>query len=92
VLARELDLSELVPNHELLDLGHERRIHDRLDVPAVAGIGRDPAGRRMRVAEQPGELELGQDVADGRARHAEAVTLDEQPGCRPDSRSIRIPR
>ena len=58
--------------------GQRDRVDDRLDVEAVAGVGRDATGARVRVGQQPGRLELGEDVADGRAGHAEAVALDER--------------
>ena len=60
--------------------GRMARIDDRLDEEAVAGVGRDPAGGGVRVGQQPGRLEVGEDVPDGRARHAEAVALDERVG------------
>ena len=78
VLACELHLPELVADHQLLD-GRERHgIDDRLDVEAVAGVGRHATRRGMRVGQEAGALELGQDASDGRARHAEAVALDQR--------------
>ena len=47
VLARELDLSELVPDHELLDGRQRDSVGDRLHEEAVAGVSRDPAGARV---------------------------------------------
>ena len=78
MLAGELDLAELVADHQLLDRGSGTAVGDRLDVEAVAGVGRDAAGARVRVGQQAGHLELGEDVADRRAGHAEAVALDER--------------
>ena len=78
VLARKLDLAELVADHQLLDLGQRRRLDDRLDEPAIAGVGGDAAGGGVRVAEQARQLQLGEDVADGRAGHAEAIPVDER--------------
>ena len=53
-------------------------VDDRLDVEAVAGVSRDAAGARVGMGQQAGDLELGEDVADRRAGHAEAVALDER--------------
>ena len=78
MLAGELHLPELVADHQLLDLGQRRGVDDRLDVPAVAGVGRDAAGGGVRVVEEAGELELGEDVADRRAGHAEPIPIDER--------------
>jgi hypothetical protein len=78
VLAGELDLPELVADHQLLDGRQGRDVGQRLDVEAVAGVGRDAAGARVRVGQQAGDLQVGQDVADGRAGHPEAVALDER--------------
>ena len=78
MLAGELDLAELVADHQLLDGGQRDGLDDRLDVEAVARVGRDAAGRGVRVGQQAVRLELGEDVADGRAGHAEAVALDER--------------
>ena len=78
VLAGELDLAELVADHQLLDGGQRHGFDDRLDVEAVALIGRDAAGRRVRVGQQAVRLELGEDAAHGRAGHAEAVAVDER--------------
>ena len=86
VLAGELHLAELVPDHELLDLRHERGIDDRFDVPAVALVGRDAAGRGVWVRQQARQLQLGEDVANGRARHAEARTAPRGHGCPRESR------
>ena len=49
-----------------------------LGVEAVAGFGRDPAGRGVRMREQAERLELGELAADGRRRDAEAGALDER--------------
>ena len=84
LLARVLDLAELVPDHQLLDRRQDRVVGDRLDEVAVAGVRRDAAGRRVGVRQEAGRLEVGEDVADGRARHAKAVALDERR--RPDGR------
>ena len=78
VLAGELHLAELVADHQLLDRRQRDGLDDRLDVEAVAGVGRDPAGGGVRVGQQAVRLELGEDAADGRAGHAEAVALDER--------------
>ena len=78
VLAGELDLAELVADHQLLDGRQRNGLDDRLDVEAVAGVGRDAAGGGVRVGQQAVRLELGEDAADGRAGHAEAVALDER--------------
>jgi hypothetical protein len=77
-----LDLAELVADHQLLNRRQDRAIGDRLDEIAVARVGRDAAGGRVRMRQQPGILEVGQDVPDGRARHAKAVALDKRS--RPD--------
>ena len=78
VLAGELHLAELVPDHQLLDGRQRHGIDDRFDVEAVPGIGRHASGRGVRVGQQTGRLELGEDAADGRTGHAEAVALHER--------------
>ena len=78
MLARELDLAELVADHQLLDGWERHGVDDRFDVEAVAGIRRHAPGARVRVGQETGGLELGEDVADGRAGHAEAIALDER--------------
>ena len=78
VLAGELDLAELVADHQLLDRRQRNGLDDRLDVEAIAGVGRDAAGGGVRVGQQAVRLELGEDAADGRAGHAEAIALDER--------------
>ena len=78
MLAGELDLAELVADHQLLDGRQRDGLDDRLDVEAIAGVGRDAAGGRVRVGQQAVRLELGEDAADGRAGHAEAIALDER--------------
>jgi hypothetical protein len=77
VLAREFDLTELVADHQLLDRRQGRGIDDRFDVEPIPGVGRHAPGAGMRMAQQPSHLQLSQDVADGRAGHAEGVALDE---------------
>jgi hypothetical protein len=78
VLAGVFDLPELVADHELLDLRHRGGVDDRLDVPAVALVGRDPAGRGVRMGQEAAELELGEDVPDGRAGHAKPIAIHER--------------
>ena len=78
MLAGELDLAELVADHQLLDRRERDGLDDRLDVEAIAVVGRDAPGRRVRVGQQAVGLELGEDAADRRAGHAEAVALDER--------------
>ena len=78
MLAGELDLAELVADHQLLDRRQRDGLDDRFDVKAVAGVGRDAAGGRVRVGQQAVRLEFGEDAAHGRAGHAEAVALDER--------------
>src|SRR5439155_13208255 len=60
----------------------------RVDVVPVAGIGREPSGRGMRVAEEPELLERGHLVADRGTRHAEVGALGDRLGAdrltRPD--------
>ena len=87
VLAGELDLAELVADHQLLDRGKRDRIDDRFDVEAVSGVGGDATGGDVRVSQEAVGLELGEDVPDGRARHAEARTARRAPGSRPGPRS-----
>ncbi|MEJ7696019.1 MAG: hypothetical protein WKF78_05180 [Candidatus Limnocylindrales bacterium] len=83
VLTGELDLAELVADHQLLDRGQRHRVGEGLHVQAVAGVGGDASGARMRMAQQARHLEFGQDVTDGRAGHAEAIALHERLDCRP---------
>ena len=78
MLAGELDLPELVADHQLLDRGERDGLGDRLDVEAIAGVGGDPAGRGVRVGQQAVRLELGEDAPDRRAGHAKAVAVDER--------------
>ena len=81
----ELDLPELVADHQLLH-GRERPLGDeRLDVEAVARIRGDAPRRRVGVPEEAGHLELGEDVADRRRADAQRVPLHER--VRPDRRS-----
>ena len=58
--------------------GQRHRVDDRLDVEAIAGVRRHAAGARVRVGQQAGRLELGEDAPDRRAGHAKAVALDER--------------
>ena len=58
-----------------------------VDVDAVAGLGRHPAGGGVRVGQEPEPLELGELGADRRGRDVEAGALDEQP--RADRRARR---
>ena len=78
MLAGELHLAELVADHQLLDRRQRHGVDDRLDVEAVAGVRRHATGAGVRMGQQPGTLELGEDAAHGRAGHAEAVALDER--------------
>jgi hypothetical protein len=78
VLARVLHLTELVADHQLLDRRERDAVDDRLDVVAVAALGGDPPGRRVRVRQEAGALELREHGAHGRAGHAEAIALDER--------------
>jgi hypothetical protein len=78
VLARELDLPELVSDHQLLDSRQRDGIGDRLDEEPIAGIRRDATGARVGMRQQAGCLELREDVPHGRARHAKAVSVDER--------------
>src|SRR6476646_3895601 len=78
VLAGELDLAELVADHELLDGRQRDGLHDRFDVEAIAGVGGDATGGGVRVRQKAVRLELGQDAAHRRAGHAEAIALDER--------------
>jgi len=77
VLARQLDLAELVPDHQLLDGGQRDGLGDRFHVEAVARIGRDATGGGVRVRQEAVGLELGEDAPDGGARDAQAIALDE---------------
>ena len=86
VLAGELDLAELVADHQLLDGGQGTRLGDGLDVVAIAGVRRDAPGRRVRVGQQAVGLELGEDAANRGAGHAEAIAST-SACCRPASRS-----
>ncbi len=49
-----------------------------LGVEAIAGSGRDPAGRRVRMREQPERLELRELAPHGRRGDGEARALDER--------------
>ena len=79
VLAGELHLAELVADHQLLDrrAAARRPRSTRRRSGSPASVGTRPA-RRVRVGQQAVGLELGEDVADGGAGHAEAVALDER--------------
>ena len=87
MLAGELHLAELVADHQLLDGRQRHGIDDRFDVEAIPGIGGHAARRRCAGASVAGRLELGQDVAHGRAGHAEAIALNERLADRPAWRS-----
>ena len=78
LLARELDLAELVADHQLLDGGERDGVRDRLDVQAIATVGRHAARARVRMPEQLSHLQLGHDVADRGRADREAVLLDER--------------
>ena len=52
-------------------------LEQAVDVEAVAAVGRDPAGRGVRMCEQPEPLELGELVANGRRRRPDSGPLDE---------------
>ena len=60
-------------------------LDDRVDVVAVAGVGRHAPGRRVGMVEQAQVLERRQVVADGRGRDAERVRLEQELG--PDRRA-----
>ena len=49
-------------------------------IELVALLGRNPAGRSVRMRQQPLALELRQLVAHGRRRDAQPTALDEVPG------------
>ena len=53
--------------------------HERVHVVTVAGVGRHPAGRRVRVRQHAELLELGEVVADRRRGGAEREALGEMP-------------
>src|SRR5204863_9856243 len=54
--------------------------HQALDEVAVSEVGRDSAGRGVRVREEPRILERGQLVADRRRRDLKAVPPNELGG------------
>ena len=78
MLAGELDLAELVADHQLLDrraaARRRRSTRRRSGSRRRSGCGR----RRCAGGSAGRRLELGEDAADGRAGHAEAVALDER--------------
>ncbi len=78
VLAGELDLTELVPDHQLLDGRQRHGIDDRFDIEAIARVGRHATGTRVGVRQEASRLEVGEDVPDSRTRHAKAIALDER--------------
>src|SRR4029079_569690 len=78
---------ELVSDHQLLDRGQRDGLDDRFDVEAIARVGRDASGGGGGVGEPVVRLELGEDAADGRAGHAEAIALHERLA--PDRRGGR---
>ena len=78
VLTRELDLAELVADHQLLDRRQRYGVDDRLHVEAVAGVRGHAPGTCVRVGQQPGGFELREDASNGRTGHAEAIALDER--------------
>ena len=78
MLAGELDLPELVADHQLLDGRQRHGIHDGFDVVAVALVGGDATRGGMRMRQQSGGFKLGQDAADRGARDTQAVSLDER--------------
>ena len=65
VLARELDLAELVADHQLLDRGQRCVVDHRLDVVAVARLGGDAALRSCAGASAGRHLQLGRRGGDG---------------------------
>src|SRR3954447_5951180 len=78
VLAGELDLAELVADHQLLDGGQRDGLGDRFDVEPIALVRGDATGGCVRVGQETVRLELGEDAANRRAGHAEAVAVDER--------------
>ncbi len=49
------------------------RLHQEVDEIAVATVGRDPSGRRVRLLQVPGTDQVGQLVTDGRRRERDEV-------------------
>ena len=78
MLARVLDLPELVADHQLLDGRQRRALDDRLHVVAVALLRGNAPGARVRMRQQAGRLELREHGAHGRAGHAEPIALHER--------------
>ena len=78
LLARELDLAELVADHQPLDRREADLRRDRLDVQAVAGVGRHAAGAGVRVGQVAGSLEIGHDVADRGRADAQPEAVDQR--------------
>ena len=80
MLAGELDLAELVADHQLLDGRQRDGVRDGLDVEPVALVRGDAAGRRVGVRQETARLELREDAAHGRARDAQAVAIHQGLG------------
>ena len=78
-LQRLLDLGARggEPERQVL-LARLRAREQLVDVDAVAGLGRDPAGRGVRMGQQTAPLEVGKLCPDGRRRDVEAGPLDER--------------
>ena len=80
LVARQLDLAELVPDHEPVRAVKLRLAHQRLDVDAVPEVGRHAAGAGVRMLQQAHRLELGHRRANGRRADAHAPARDEVLG------------
>ena len=71
-------LVELVEDGELLLLGEVAFGHQARDVVAIAAVGGDAAGGGVRMGDHAFVFERGHLVADGGARNAEGVALDQR--------------
>jgi hypothetical protein len=56
------------------------RAHQVIDEKAVAAVGRDSPGRRVRLGEIAEVLEIGHDVAEAGRRELEAAAFRERAG------------
>ena len=88
VLAGELDLAELVADHQLLDRRERHRVDDRLDVEAVAGVRRH-RGRRSCAGASGGRPPRARRGCCGPSRWTRrGRSARRAPGCRPAARVV----
>jgi hypothetical protein len=80
VVGRQLDLAELVANHERVGPVELGLAHERLDVVAIAEVRRHAAGRGVGVGQQTERFEVGHGAPNGGRADLQAIAADEGLG------------